>query len=63
MARRIHKRKTADSPERMTISQYLSSFSGPIMFFLVVVATIFVMSVFFRITNIQVEGNSHYTDE
>ena len=33
------------------------------MFFLVVVATIFVMSVFFRITNIQVEGNSHYTDE
>lgn len=63
MARRIHKRKTADSPERMTISQYLSSFSGPIMFFLVVVATIFVMSVFFRITNIQVEGNSHYSDE
>ena len=63
MARRIHKRKTADSPERMTIAQYLSSFSGPIMFFLVVVATIFVMSVFFRITNIQVEGNSHYSDE
>ena len=63
MARRIHKRKTADSAERMTIAQYLSSFSGPIMFFLVVVATIFVMSVFFRITNIQVEGNSHYSDE
>lgn len=63
MARRIHKRKTADSPERMTVAQYLSSFSGPIMFFLVVVATIFVMSVFFRITNIQVEGNSHYSDE
>lgn len=63
MARKMHKRKTADSPERMTIAQYLSSFSGPIMFFLVVVATIFVMSVFFRITNIQVEGNSHYSDE
>lgn len=63
MARRIHKRKTADSPERMTVAQYLSSFSGPIMFFLVVAATIFVMSVFFRITNIQVEGNSHYSDE
>ena len=63
MARRIHKRKTADSPERMTISQYLSSFSGPIMFFLVVVSAIFVMSVFFRVTNIQVEGNTHYSDE
>lgn len=63
MARKIHRRKTADSPERMSISQYLSSFSGPIMFFLVVVTTIFVLSVFFRITSIQIEGNSHYTDE
>ena len=58
MAKRIHKRKTADSPERMTISQYLSSFSGPIMFFLVVVATIFVMSVFFRITTIPMRRSS-----
>ena len=56
MARRIHKRKAADSPERMSLSQYLSSFSGPIVFFLVIVTTIFVMSIFFRITNIQVEG-------
>ncbi|HIR86801.1 MAG TPA: FtsQ-type POTRA domain-containing protein [Candidatus Limivicinus faecipullorum] len=63
MARKIHKRKAADSPERMSLSQYLSSFSGPIVFFLVIVTTIFVMSIFFRITNIQVEGNTHYTDE
>lgn len=63
MARKIHKRKAADSPERISLSQYLSIFSGPIVFFLVVVTTIFVMSLFFRVTNIQVEGNTHYTDE
>lgn len=63
MARKIHKRKTADSNERISISQYLSSFSGPIMFFLVVVAMIFVLSVFFRISDIRVEGNVHYSDE
>jgi cell division protein FtsQ len=63
MARNIRKKKAADAPERMSLSQYLSSFSGPIVFFLVVVTTIFVMSIFFRITNIQVEGNVHYTDE
>lgn len=40
-----------------------SSFSGPLMFVVVVVAVIFVMSVFFRVSNIQVEGNTHYTDE
>ena len=33
------------------------------MFFLVVVAVIFVMSVFFRVSDIQVRGNSHYSDE
>ncbi len=41
----------------------LSDMSGPIMFFLVIVAVIFVMSVFFRVSDIQVDGNTHYTDE
>jgi cell division protein FtsQ len=40
-----------------------SSFSGPLMFVIVIVATIFVMSVFFRVSDIRVEGNTHYTDE
>ena len=40
-----------------------SSFSGPLLFVVVVVAMIFVMSVFFRISDIEVEGNTHYTDE
>ena len=39
------------------------AFSGPLMFVVVVVAAIFVMSVLFRVEDIQVEGNSHYTDE
>ena len=40
-----------------------SSFNGPLMFAIAIVAAIFVMSVFFRVSNIQVEGNVHYTDE
>ncbi len=40
-----------------------SSFSGPLLFVIVVVAAIFVMSVFFRVSDIRVEGNTHYTDE
>lgn len=37
--------------------------SGLLTFLIVIVAMIFVMSVFFRVTDIQVEGNEHYTDE
>lgn len=38
------------------------SLSGPLMFLVVVVAAIFVMSVFLRVSDISVEGNTHYTD-
>ena len=40
-----------------------NSISAPLTFFVVVVAAIFVMSVFFRVSDIEVEGNTHYTDE
>ena len=64
MAGNLHTRKqAADNGERMSISSYLSSFSGPIVFFLVIVAMIFVMSVFFRVSEVEVNGNVHYTDE
>ena len=49
--------------EGFTLRELTASVSGPIMFFLVIVAVIFVMSVFFRVSDIQVEGNVHYTDE
>lgn len=39
------------------------AFSGPLMFVVVVVAAIFVMSLFFRVEDIRVVGNSHYTAE
>ncbi len=39
-----------------------SSFSAPLMFVIVEVALIFVMSVFFRVNDIEVNGNTHYTD-
>ncbi len=38
-------------------------FSGPLMFVVVIVAVIFVLSVFLRVSDVQVEGNVHYTDE
>ena len=62
MARKLHKRRTADSAEKLSLSQYLSSFSGPISFFLIVVAAIFFISTFFRVSHIEIEGNTHYTD-
>lgn len=40
-----------------------NGFSGPLLFVVVIVAMIFVMSVFFRVEDIRVEGNTHYTDE
>ena len=39
-----------------------SSYSAPVVFVLVVLGIIFVMSVLFRVSDIQVEGNTHYTD-
>ena len=64
MALNLH-RKRADYPEDegFSLRELTESVSGPIMFFLVIVAVIFVMSVFFRVADIQVRGNSHYTDE
>ena len=53
----------SDDDGGFNLREMLSRLSGPIMFFLVVVAVIFVMSVFFRVSDIRVEGNSHYTDE
>lgn len=38
------------------------SISAPLLFVIVEVALIFVMSVFFRVEDIEVNGNSHYTD-
>ena len=63
MARKNPLRKVKDDEAHFSLRELLTSLSGPIMFFLVVVAVIFVMSVFFRVSDIQVRGNSHYTDE
>lgn len=57
------KRTRKDTSDRISLAAVISSFSGPIVFFLVIVAVIFVMSVFFRVSDIKVEGNYHYTDE
>ena len=64
MAQKIpHRKLKTEEEERFSLRELLSSLSGPIMFFLVIVAVIFVMSVFFRVSDIQVRGNTHYTDE
>lgn len=41
----------------------LSGLSGPLTFVVVVVSIMFVMSVFFRVEDVEIEGNVHYTDE
>ena len=51
-----------------TKNQYMkpkrrSSISAPLMFVVIIFSAIFVMSVSFRVSNIQVNGNEHYTDE
>jgi hypothetical protein len=38
-------------------------FSRPLIFVVVVVASIFLLSLFFRVEEIRVQGNTHYTDE
>lgn len=40
-----------------------SGVSGPVTFFAVIIAIIFIMSVLFRVSKIEVSGNVHYTDE
>ena len=56
--------KRGESPKLgLSVLRRLADFSGPLTFVIVVVAIMFVMSVFFRVTDIQIEGNVHYTDE
>ena len=57
------KKHRSDNSERFSLRDYIDSFSGPIMFFLVIVSVILVLSVFLRVSDIQVQGNTHYTDE
>ena len=64
MAFKLNRRKKRYADEEsFSLRELSASVSGPVMFFLVIVAVIFVMSVFFRVSDIQVRGNSHYTDE
>ena len=64
MARNLLKRRARRNDEEgFSLRELTASVSGPIMFFLVIVSVIFVMSVFFRVSDIQVRGNTHYTDE
>ena len=64
MAMHRHRRRAFAADEGgFSLREMIAGMSGPIMFFLVIVAVIFVMSVFFRVSDIQVNGNTHYTDE
>ncbi len=53
--------KKAENTEFLTPRKQAAGLSGPITFAIIVVSVIFVMSVFFRVENIQVIGNSHYS--
>ena len=45
------------------MSSIKKNLEGPIIFLILIVAVIFVMSITFRVSDISVNGNSHYTDE
>ena len=56
--------KRGEAPKlSLSMLRRLADFSGPLTFVIVVVAIIFVMSVFFRVSDVRIEGNTHYTDE
>ena len=54
---------TDEAQEEYLRARRRRGFSQPLIFVVVVVASIFVLSLFFRVEDIQVEGNTHYTDE
>ena len=49
--------------EKFRLPKRQNSIAAPLMFFLIMVAIIFVMSVFFRVSDVTVEGNKHYSDQ
>lgn len=53
----VNKKKTVGVQDKIK-----SAVNAPIMFVIIVVAAIFVMSITFRVSIIEVRGNEHYTD-
>ena len=54
---------TDETQEEYMRARRRRGFSRPLIFVVVIVVAILVLSLFFRVEDIQVEGNSHYTDE
>lgn len=52
--------KKREDPDRPRVNGQVN---GPLTFFLVIVAIIFIMSLFFKVTKIEVRGNSRYSAE
>ncbi len=63
MAKLFRTPKLTDEEKSGYMRARRRAFSGPLMFVVVVVAAIFVMSLFFRVEDIRVVGNTHYTAE
>ena len=53
----------ADEEQAEFLRARRRGFSRPLIFVVVIIASIFFLSLFFRVEDIQVEGNTHYTDE
>ena len=54
---------TDESQEEYMRARRRRGFSRPLIFVVVIVVAVLVLSLFFRVEDIQVEGNTHYTDE
>ncbi len=57
------KRNTEKTYSSFQTGGFLGRISGPLIFILIVIGLIFVMSVIFRVSKIEVIGNEHYTKE
>lgn len=53
----------ADEEQAEFLRARRRGFSRPLIFVVVIIASIFFLSLFFRVEDIRVEGNTHYTDD
>lgn len=63
MAKNPRAKRTPNTEAQYVKAQRRNNINSLVMFFVVIVAAIFMLSVLLRVSDIRVEGNEHYTDE
>lgn len=63
MAKNPRAKRAPNTEAQYVKAQRRNNINSLVMFFVVIVAAIFMLSVLLRVSDIRVEGNEHYTDE